>query len=604
MSLMRQFIREAFVVKKKELGEVKFNTSALSDPHIQSILKDVSQSTGVPEAEITKGITDEMKKIEDLKQYSKKLYETIAKNEIESQAFKLISKSKKLSGRVKFDPTLFTQLLRRIKVEHKGQFFPLRNPHDDRAIYDVTPILVPDEDNPEYKKYNKIDTAAATGDGHFIFNTHFMQNLLDYAHAKGVHGKGKKYKSNGGDIPDEYAYLEFLILHELLHYSYGDFKQMKHYPQFSHKVHNWAEDFRSNYMLVKSGYVQLPMGLFSDHINYDRQGSMYEMLKTVQEELDKLPKQEREYVEGKLDDLTDEHEPADGDPQPGQEPDPRSNPDKVHERIEGKLDKKKEVESEKAEGEGASDDKEKKAGQPGTEKGGGTRWNYSDAKPRYNWKQLLNMFIRQSSGQTEETYTKVARRGLTGIVIAAQRGAGAIKPGEHEIEDKRIKLAFCIDSSGSMSYHVKQALVDVKKFIQQHHGSLDRSFILMKFSGQGETETYSINLGTKQYVKAPLGKVAKGAKPEKGNMEQVFTSSLGGGTVFDQCVPELQHMMNDGYNVILMSDSDILWDPNIKAVAKLYNENKRQMFFIGDSAQTFKEVCKALKTIPGTFSHY
>jgi len=48
-------------------------------------------------------------------------------------------------------------------------------------------------------------------------------------------------------------------------------------------------DFRSNYMLVKNGYDQLPIGLFSDHINYDRQGRYDAMVKLVHDEMKKLP---------------------------------------------------------------------------------------------------------------------------------------------------------------------------------------------------------------------------------------------------------------------------------------------------------------------------
>ena len=64
---------------------------------------------------------------------------------------------------------------------------------------------------------SNINTAAATPKGEFLFNKKFMQELMDFAMVEGLHPKGKKYVSNGGNIPDCYAYIEFLIIHELLH---------------------------------------------------------------------------------------------------------------------------------------------------------------------------------------------------------------------------------------------------------------------------------------------------------------------------------------------------------------------------------------------------
>jgi hypothetical protein len=74
-----------------------------------------------------------------------------------------------------------------------------------------------------------------------------------------------------------------------MHFAYGDFNYSKQLPQFNHKVHNWASDFRSNYDLVKNNFAQLPIGLFSDHINSDRQGSYTDMAQLVHDELKKLP---------------------------------------------------------------------------------------------------------------------------------------------------------------------------------------------------------------------------------------------------------------------------------------------------------------------------
>ena len=105
-------------------------------------------------------------------------------------------------------------------------------------------------------------------------------------------------------------------MHELLHYTYGDFAAGKRLGQYTPQEHNWASDFRSNYMLVKNGYDQLPIGLFSDHINYDRQHSYDAMVKLVHEELAKLPKPLQDKFKD-MSDLDEHGEPGEGKPGEG-----------------------------------------------------------------------------------------------------------------------------------------------------------------------------------------------------------------------------------------------------------------------------------------------
>jgi hypothetical protein len=149
-----------------------------------------------------------------------------------------------------------------------------------------TPAQPGDESTPSH--YRNVDTAAASPSGDFIFSVHFCQKLLDYAHLKELKPMGKKYVSNGGDIPDEYAYIEFLIMHEAFHYAHEDFYYQDIIPDAKNKIINWVGDFRSNYLLVKSGYAQLPMGLYSDEINYDRQKTYRQMYDKVHEEMKKM----------------------------------------------------------------------------------------------------------------------------------------------------------------------------------------------------------------------------------------------------------------------------------------------------------------------------
>jgi hypothetical protein len=75
-------------------------------------------------------------------------------------------------------------------------------------------------------------------------------------------------------------------------------------------------DFRSNYMLVKSGYEQLPIGLFSDDLNFDREltSSYPKLIKVLDEELKKLPKDLQAWVEIEME--VDTHGPPPPPPPP------------------------------------------------------------------------------------------------------------------------------------------------------------------------------------------------------------------------------------------------------------------------------------------------
>jgi hypothetical protein len=306
-------ILEAFDFGKKQKGQVPFKKSAIGDPHIQKIIARISKETGVPVADIATELTESnsTKMLEEVRKYSPMLYDTLAQNAVETAAFNNIGNSIKLQkmqfNDVKFDFKTFLKLCDLIRQDHtpppgsppeaKG-LFPLKAPGEQLRINTIRPILVP-TNNPDLKQFNQVKTAAATANGDFIFDKDFMQQLLNYGKVIEVKPKGKKYVSNGGIIPDEYCYIEFLILHELFHYIFGDFKSGQRFKQYLPIAHNWASDFRSNYFLVKNGYEQLPIGLFSDDLNMDREltSSYDKLIKVVHDEMQKLPPNLRQWAE-------------------------------------------------------------------------------------------------------------------------------------------------------------------------------------------------------------------------------------------------------------------------------------------------------------------
>ena len=291
-----------FSMRKAGVGQVQFKSSKFNDPHIRQLVNYASQVTGISTVFFDRDLQSAMNKIQEMKKYSPLLFDTAAKSAVDSAAFNLVLHMPNVET---WDLKTFKELCNLIEWEHHRGLFPIKGPTaKSLPRHFIKPVVVPTT-SPELKKYNGIKTAAATEEGTFIFNKQFMQQLINWAHLVKFKSDDPKYQSNGGPIPDSYAYIEFLIMHELMHYNYGDMTRFKKLRQFSHKIHNMASDFRINFMLTKSGYPQLPIGLFSDGINYDRQGTYEDMVQLVHDEMKKLPPPLKLYYEklaGKMDD--------------------------------------------------------------------------------------------------------------------------------------------------------------------------------------------------------------------------------------------------------------------------------------------------------------
>ncbi len=301
-------------------------TSSLSDPHVRKIIDHIHKTAKVPVKDIEEQIQEEIDRLAKQAQKSPILFSSMLANAVEAALFRmfepeelqdqqhqmenearvkagkkpLITGVKPHSTAPEFNNVDFAALVRRIRVENPT-LFPLRNFYNKKPIAAPRIILVPSKDPQTQKEFGSINTAAATRDGEFIFNTHFMQQCMNYSHAKGIKPKMKKYKSNGGTFPDEYAMLEFLILHEFYHYSQADFHYHKvlkddEGKKAKGKIINWVGDFRTNFDLVKAGHVPIPVGLYNDEINYDRQYTYAEMYNLVKNELKKLREQKKPEV--------------------------------------------------------------------------------------------------------------------------------------------------------------------------------------------------------------------------------------------------------------------------------------------------------------------
>lgn len=286
-------------------GQTPFRSSTIDDPFVKNFIQNFSKITGLSTDDVVHAINYRMNKYEKLKNYSPYLYDVLYKNIGETVVFNLMFDTSlynidlSITGRVIENPDIpihldfkiLFDLIKAISREGSG-FFPMRmgGSGSIKQKNSLDPIFVP-SNNPKHKQFNKVSTAAMSHAGDLILNIHFMQKLLVFGNMIGLKCDSGKYISQGGTIPDEYGYIETLIYHEILHYTYGDFQLNDRYPKKFSKYHNYATDFRSNYILAKSNLPQLPIGLYSDDLNFDREetNTYKKLLATVITEMKKVP---------------------------------------------------------------------------------------------------------------------------------------------------------------------------------------------------------------------------------------------------------------------------------------------------------------------------
>jgi hypothetical protein len=364
---------------------------------------------------------------------------------------------------------------------------------------------------------------------------------------------------------------------------------------------------------VKSGYSQLPLGLYNDNINYDRQYTYEEMYKLVKEEFDKLTPDE----EDELDKRTDNHEGGqeegenmdEGEDESGEGGKPskgkgegkpsgkagdeegesgsgvsKSILDKIDEHYrnsEKALSEKEDLTPQEA----AAKEKEKAAGKAAGKGGRGTGGNtetklmdMSGGEAHYAWRELIRKFIATAAEpEPEETRARPARNIGSTMHTVMQGGMAAAPPGEVLTEDNDTKLCFVVDSSGSMSGAVKDIYANINSLLSNNSRIGNKIFAMLRFS-----ETYEM-----------FRAIFKGNKAVKVNdfkeipskfdlrLDTVFNSHYGSSTnLTSTIVDELLVLKKAGYNLILFSDSDVCSGENLDELASLVRAPGGKVFII------------------------
>lgn len=501
------------------------------------------------------------------------------------------------------DNRVFRNLKNKVFAENAKGFFPLRDDYTRTQLKGEPNTIFVETHVELYKKYNSITTAAMTLSGDIIFNTKFCQNLVNFAYLCGTKVKGKKYVNGGGKVPDDMHYLEFLVMHELLHYRSGDF-HMATLLKESDEIINYASDYRSNYKLVKEGHHMLPMGLFSAYLNYDQQKTLREIVDYVKELLEKN-KQHEEPGD------TDTHYSADGkakteeaddvdDPRTPAEKElsrrrlDRITEDQINEREqdinETDVSPSGEAKPEK------EDVKSKNVGDPtqGFGKGDPKKVDLENQLPKYNWQTILRRAVTSAVNEFEESYAKMRNMGSRMQTVRIT-GTAVVRPGEVAVE--RPKILFVADTSYSMAHTNPEIFANLQKLMKSTNVASD--MLMVNFSD----DYYILELDIRR-------KTAKRIEPT--NLKQKKNVSW-------ESVIELQNSSTDlslkltnyliakaaeGYTIIMTSDSDIVHDANWSNLRLLMKNAKNNFNVIFATSQDYREFVAKLGVMPKNASYF
>ena len=249
-----------------------------------------------------------------------------------------------------------------------------------------------------------------------------------------------------------------------------------------------------------------------------------------------------------------------------------------------------------------------KGGRGGRGAGGGSlnprTVDWKGMRPRYDWKTLLARLVR-SSNSTEVTYQKVHRRNITSVHVAADTGAGVVRPGEKEVESNLVKLCIVVDSSGSMHEAIKTVLANVQKLLTENSSAVSKSFAFVEFSSDYHMYLCTINGrgGTAVPIKSVKDIGQKGiGKPE--SIQSLLSRHQGGATNFtENLAAELSAFAAQKYNILIMSDTDIMGSGNKETFLELYAKHHQQVYLILDSRRSWQAVVQAMKGASANISH-
>lgn len=539
-----------------------------------NIIGEYSERTSIALKEVKEEIE---RKIEESKMaygYSHILYKNALDNIVES----IIFEEYLLMGKERlFEESVFYKLKNTIIEENPGMF-PLKDGYSKRKIIKINWFIVPTNSMIKLpEKIQQCPTAMVTNKGDMVFNKDFCEKLCKYAKTKGIKAKGSKYKSNGGEIPDYYEYIEFLIMHEYMHIIHGDVFYIKKFKNINKAIQNIVGDYIINYKLVKEGYNQLPIGLFNEFINYDKYETIEEMREKVESEILKNtnPKQAEKTLE-EYSEMLDQHNNTDFE-----ESEKVDNSQELDNSVNSNQSESDKI-GKDAQDESLSDPISQENTSQDHKKEGGSESFFEieeEYVPQYKWNSLIKKLLPANNPKEDYSYTKMSKKTISCLKQLKELGVSSSKPGVVKIDSDKKGIFFIIDNSGSVMKELQYIKKELLNVLKERKSLLSEVYVL-KFDNK--FKIYKLNIKQNKYYEINQQSSEKSSGP----IEEVFKEKFwGGSTIFSKEIVEnaIKLWMSE-YNVVLFSDSDIIESQenfnNLKILTSTLNRRKNSFAII------------------------
>jgi len=385
----------------------------------------------------------------------------------------------------------------------------------------------------------------------------------------------------------------------------------------AHRILNYVGDYINNWTLLKSGYSQLPIGLFSEDLNYDKMETYEDVIDAVVEEFAQMSEQDLDKVTGTMDQQMDDHMDSEGQgpSQGGKSGEPSgeseegsgesgegsgtgdsTKEDDIAQKIDNAMKEAQEAMRNKDDGNTDNDTSKILNGEGGgnginsandtQSKGvgdGSAKVDTSFTNKPVNWKKVLKKMIPAPTQEMEDCYQKMSRDSVSSSVGALSTGSARIKAGECPDDPDKKGLCIIIDNSGSVSNILNGFNQEIiKLLINKKTKSMLENFYVIKFSDGFTTFKIDVNKGTFQEVKQVKDIFKKDGKkidnkPKLKGAElpvktKLFEKTFAAGTYY---TPELHFVVNAlhkaNFNMILFTDDDLAYGgDNEKYLKKFY----------------------------------
>ena len=157
-----------------------------------------------------------------------------------------------------------------------------------------------------------------------------------------------------------------------------------------------------------------------------------------------------------------------------------------------------------------------------------------------------------------------------------------------------------------MSSAITTVLANIKKLLTENQSNIAKSFALVEFSSSFKIYDCKIQSGGKGSARLIKGvqDIKEGSGGGSESLESILTRHEGGATNFsDGLAGKLKEFIRAKYNVVVLTDSDIIAKGNKETFMNLYAENHQQVYLIVDSHDTFTGVAQAMKGVSANISH-